>query len=596
MISLSIVFTFLVLMAPNVTATDALQADTLTKVASNVTSDSTPVWSPAGTEILFVKEGGLYKVFSNGSAETKLTSAEPVDYSWSPDGSKILYTVLGPEMEPSDEVWVMNANGSEKTQLMGPDWKIRYSCTWYPSGSKIAYATVYDDIGVNYGVIDPEGSDKQESGITGITGCIALSPDTSKIAYIDRDYYIRVLDLNKKSSTALSPGDFVDQTQSWQAQAWSPNSSRLVYCSNENGNWSIYTINANGTGKIQLTSNETNNLSPVFSPDGSKIIFESDTTGNKEIWVMDTNGKNKSQLTVDPASDLSPVWSPDSSRIAFWSDRGGNNSIYTLNITLSTLNITFQKPIPEFSASPTSGNTPLKISFADKTTGTQTAWNWSFGDGTYSTVKNPKHIYSKAGNYTVKLTTTSLAGNGTKTKPSFIKARAASQKPVANFSSNVTSGKAPLVVGFTDRSKGAPTACNWSFGDGTYSTAKNPAHKYNKAGKYNVSLTVKNAAGKNVSTKLSYINIAAALKAPIAAFSVSSASGKAPLKVKFTDKSTGSPTAWKWSFGDKTYSTQKNPAHTYSKAGKYTVTLTVKDAKGSNTKTVSRQVTVYKSE
>ncbi|HET8687996.1 MAG TPA: DUF5050 domain-containing protein, partial [Methanosarcina sp.] len=351
MICLSIVFSFLVLTASSVTAVDALQVDTPTKVASNVTSDSNPVWSPAGNEILFAKEGGLYKAFSNGSGETKLTSTEPVDYSWSPDGSKILYTVLGPEMEPSDEVWVTNSNGSGKTQLMGPDWKIRYSCTWHPSGSKIAYATVYDDIGINYGVIDLDGSDKQESGTTGITGCIAFSPDASKIAYTDRDYYIRVLDLNKENSTALSPGDLVHQTQSWQAQAWSPNGSQLVYSSHENGNWSIYTINTNGTGKTQLTSNKTNDLSPVFSPDGSKIIFESDTTGNKDIWVMDANGKNKSKVTADPSSDLSPVWSPDGSKIAFWSDRGGNNCIYTLNITL-------EKPIPEFSASPISGNAP----------------------------------------------------------------------------------------------------------------------------------------------------------------------------------------------------------------------------------------------
>jgi beta propeller repeat protein len=79
---------------------------------------------------------------------------------------------------------------------------------------------------------------------------------------------------------------------------------------------------------------------------------------------------------------------------------------------------------------------------------------------------------------------------------------------------------------------------------------------------------------------------------PIAAFSASPVSGKAPLKVQFTDKSTGTVTSWKWSFGDKTYSNQKNPKHTYSKPGKYTVSLTVKNAKGSNTKTISKYITV----
>jgi PKD repeat protein len=55
---------------------------------------------------------------------------------------------------------------------------------------------------------------------------------------------------------------------------------------------------------------------------------------------------------------------------------------------------------------------------------------------------------------------------------------------------------------------------------------------------------------------------------------------KAPLNVTFLDKSTGSPTKWSWNFGDKTKTvTTKNAKHTYKKAGKYTVTLTVKDAK-----------------
>jgi PKD repeat protein len=55
---------------------------------------------------------------------------------------------------------------------------------------------------------------------------------------------------------------------------------------------------------------------------------------------------------------------------------------------------------------------------------------------------------------------------------------------------------------------------------------------------------------------------------------------KTPMTVTFLDKSTGSPTEWSWNFGDKTKTvTSKNAKHTYKKAGKYTVTLTVKDAK-----------------
>ena len=201
------------------------------------------------------------------------------------------------------------------------------------------------------------------------------------------------------------------------------------------------------------------------------------------------------------------------------------------------------------------------------------------------------HTYSAAGNYTVTLTVSNTDGTDTKTKTNYIKVGTSTQTPVANFWGSPKSGNTPLNVAFTDISTGSPTAWNWNFGDGTYSTVKSPKHTYSTAGKYTVTLTAKNAAGSKSITKFIYIDVKT-LKAPVAAFSASSTSGKAQLKVTFTDKSTGSPSSWKWSFGDGTSSTAKNPVHTYSKAGKYTVGLTVKNAKGSNTKTMSGYITV----
>ena len=78
----------------------------------------------------------------------------------------------------------------------------------------------------------------------------------------------------------------------------------------------------------------------------------------------------------------------------------------------------------------------------------------------------------------------------------------------------------------------------------------------------------------------------------VAAFYASPVSGKVPLTVKFTDKSTGSSASYLWNFGDKYTSTVKNPVHKYTKAGKYTVTLKVTSAAGSNTVTKSSYINV----
>jgi beta propeller repeat protein len=73
---------------------------------------------------------------------------------------------------------------------------------------------------------------------------------------------------------------------------------------------------------------------------------------------------------------------------------------------------------------------------------------------------------------------------------------------------------------------------------------------------------------------------------PVAAFTASPTSGKHPLTVKFTDKSTD-VYYYNWNFGDKSTSTVKNPTHKYTKVGKYTVKLTVKNAAGSSSKTMT---------
>jgi gliding motility-associated-like protein len=83
---------------------------------------------------------------------------------------------------------------------------------------------------------------------------------------------------------------------------------------------------------------------------------------------------------------------------------------------------------------------------------------------------------------------------------------------------------------------------------------------------------------------------------PTANFTASPTAGCAPFVVNFTDLSTGSPTAWSWNFGDPRQQTQvtgQNPSWSFFNPGQYTVTLTVTNASGSNTKIMTQYITVY---
>ncbi len=168
--------------------------------------------------------------------------------------------------------------------------------------------------------------------------------------------------------------------------------------------------------------------------------------------------------------------------------------------------------------------------------------------------------------------------------------------PTAAFSANVTSGIAPLNVGFTDESIGSGLTWSWTFGDGGTSNLQHPAHTYAAAGTYTVNLTVTNAGGSDDELKTGYITVTAppiVTNPPTAAFSANVTSGVAPLAVKFTDASTGTGiTAWSWTFGDGSKSTEQSPVHTYAAAGTYTVNLTVTNAGGSDDELKTGYITV----
>jgi len=149
----------------------------------------------------------------------------------------------------------------------------------------------------------------------------------------------------------------------------------------------------------------------------------------------------------------------------------------------------------------------------------------------------------------------------------------------AAFTAVPTNGYAPLEVSFYNLSSVNIKSYILDLGDDKSSNDKNPSHTYNQTGNYTVRLTVFEGAQTDTETKEDYI-IVEAPPAIQADFTASPTKGKVPLKVKFTDLSTGRITKWYWEFGDGKTSRLPNPSHFYLKPGTYTVSLTVSGRRG----------------
>jgi len=165
--------------------------------------------------------------------------------------------------------------------------------------------------------------------------------------------------------------------------------------------------------------------------------------------------------------------------------------------------------------------------------------------------------------------------------------------PVANFSTSVTSGYAPLTVQFTDLSQNAVSR-SWDINsDGTVdNTSKSFIYVYQEPGNYTAKLTVSNENGTD--SKTWDIIVSKFIIYPVADFSTSVTSGYSPLSVLFTDKSQNA-TSRNWDFGDGSNSTEQNPIHTYS-TGTYTVSLIAINENGTSpAKTATITVTTEES-
>jgi PKD repeat protein len=309
--------------------------------------------------------------------------------------------------------------------------------------------------------------------------------------------------------------------------------------------------------------------------------------GDSYLGTIISNGKN-APIIGSGGGDPGYKWYNVTSTLQNGTNEiGVRNDGGYLNLALAMLEVTEETTSEaNFSANITSGDAPLTVKFTDTSTGTPTSWLWDFGDGGTSPEQNPTHIYTAEGTYAVKLTVSNSLGTDSEEKTGYITVGSAVLAPVTEFSSDLTSGKAPLTVQFKDVSTNTPTAWEWDFGDGKSSTEQNPTHTYETLGAYTVKLTASNYGGSNSTTKTDYISVTSDVSAPVANFTTDANSGQVPFTVHFTDTSVGSVSSWKWDFGDGSISTEQNPTHTYVTVGSYNINLTAIGPGGRTTATL----------
>jgi eukaryotic-like serine/threonine-protein kinase len=180
-------------------------------------------------------------------------------------------------------------------------------------------------------VMNPDGTDpRRVTNNDALDDNPAFSPDGARIAFSSQrgggvDIYL--VDPDGDETTRLTNFTATGLGALWPT--WSPDGTKLAFQTFVKPD--IFTINADGTGLVNLTNHPAVDMRPAWSPDGRTIAFMSNRDGNNEIYLMNRDGTNPVRLTHDPASDAAPAWSPDGRKIAFASGRDGHPQIYVMN-------------------------------------------------------------------------------------------------------------------------------------------------------------------------------------------------------------------------------------------------------------------------
>jgi len=139
------------------------------------------------------------------------------------------------------------------------------------------------------------------------------------------------------------------------------------------------------------------------------------------------------------------------------------------------------------------------IQFNDQTENDPTDLTWKFegGDPATSTDANPLVTYDEAGIYNVIVIATNAFGTSTDTFTQIVRVF---DQPLSSFESEATG----VLVDFENNSQEFGKI-SWDFGDGNASNEENPSHRYRHGGWYQVTLTIENPCGTDISKKRFFV-------------------------------------------------------------------------------------------
>ena len=254
------------------------------------------------------------------------------------------------------QLFVMNADGSNKRQITFSEEHNFYMPRWSPDGSEIVFVsdTLLRTDGLRIGLMNDDGSNIRLLYVNGdpdlpvLGSNPAFSPDGKKIVFDHcpgcevgvMNSYIYVFDLETKQRSRLSEGN------SWDSgPSWSKAGDRIIFSSDRDSKTALerdlYLIEYGSDLILRVTEDSFGKAIPRWSPNDKYIAYVSRPLDRifileyekEEIYFIDSMiGGERFHIPLS--------WSPDGSRLLVHSDSEQDKDVHYLNlIDLTTMKI-----------------------------------------------------------------------------------------------------------------------------------------------------------------------------------------------------------------------------------------------------------------
>ena len=324
-------------------------------------------WSPDGRHVVFCTGLDIYQANADGTDPHKLAtvSGEPNGPHFSPDGSRISFSIARPESD-SSALWEIRSDGSDLHPLF-PGWHsppVECCGVWTPDGRYYLFVSGFPGSDI-WAVRETTGLFRRRSSIpfqltTGPLSFTSLtpSPDGRKLFVHGSQGRGELVRYDAKSYqfvpflSGISAGELdfsrdgrwvtyvsYPEYSLWRSRTdgterlqltyppvsaglprWSPDGTQIAYVDTQLGRpWKAFLISAQGGSPKEVLPENHTQVDPSWSPDGKKLALgRTQETGQAEPLLIQIVNLSTRQASTIPGSEnlYSPRWSPDGQYLA----------------------------------------------------------------------------------------------------------------------------------------------------------------------------------------------------------------------------------------------------------------------------------------